>query len=139
MATLKLFADNRQLAPIREFVTRVARNLGLCDKVIYDLQLAVDEACANVIEHAYDGCGGDIEITIEPTREGIQVAIHDWGGSFDPDTVPVPDVTAPLENRQLGGLGLFLMRQIMDEVRFEFDTTRGNTLTMVKRLRKEEK
>ena len=139
MATLKSFADNRQLAPIREFVTRVARNLGLCDKVIYDLQLAVDEACANVIEHAYDGCGGDIEITIEPTREGIQVAIHDWGGSFDPDTVPVPDVTAPLENRQLGGLGLFLMRQIMDEVRFEFDTTRGNTLTMVKRLRKEEK
>jgi anti-sigma regulatory factor (Ser/Thr protein kinase) len=139
MATLKLFADDCQLALIRDFVAQVGEGLGLDEQVIYELQLAVDEACSNVIEHGYGGRGGEIEVTIEPTEDGIQVMMRDWGNPFDPDAVPIPDVTAPLENRKLGGLGLFLMRKMMDDVRFEFDRQQGNTLTMMKRRRKEGK
>ena len=133
MATLTVFADFRQLATIRNFVASVGRDLGLGQEVIYDLQLAVDEACANVIKHAYGGQGGRLKVTVEPVGDTIQVIIRDWGCAFDPQAVPIPDVSAPLEDRPLGGLGLFLMRQMMDRVDFEFDQDQGNTLTMTKK------
>jgi serine/threonine-protein kinase RsbW len=102
--------------------------------VICDLRLAADEACTNVIRHAYHGQAGRIEITIQPVASGIQVQVRDWGEGFDLSAVPAPDVTAPLEKRPLGGLGLFLMRNVMDDVQFKFDAVHGNTLTMVKLL-----
>lgn len=134
MATLSLQADRFQLATIRNFVMQTGRDLGLNERVIQHLELAVDEACTNVVQHAYDGQGGKIEITIELLAAGVQVVIRDWGATFDPRTVPIPDVTAPLQQRSPGGLGLFLMRQLMDQVDFQFDAERGNTLTMMKRL-----
>jgi serine/threonine-protein kinase RsbW len=134
MATLSLFADVCQLAAIRDFVEGVARQLGLSEPVIYDLRLAVDEACSNVVRHAYRGQGGRIQVTIEPVECGVQVLVRDWGQPFDPAAVPAPDVTARLEQRSLGGLGLFLIRQMMDEVEFSFDHAEGNTLRMVKLL-----
>lgn len=134
MAVLSLIADLAQLATIRDFVAQTGRELGLDDELIYSLQLAVDEACSNVVNHAYGGSGGLIEITIEPAGESLQVIIRDWGRAFDPSAVPVPDLAAPLEQRSLGGLGLFLMRGIMDRVEFQFDEENGNTLTMVKQL-----
>jgi serine/threonine-protein kinase RsbW len=134
MATLSLFADRYQLSAIRDFAAQTGRDLGLDDSTIYDLQLAVDEACTNVVLHAYGGRGGEIEVTIEPVDDGVRVVIRDWGAAFDPGTVPAPDVTAPLAQRSLGGLGLYLMRQLMDEVDFCFDGRSGNRLTMLKRL-----
>jgi serine/threonine-protein kinase RsbW len=132
MATLTLNADPSELATVRDFCQDVSRKSGLPERSIYDLQLAVDEACSNVIQHAYGGRGGQIEITIEAIANGMQVVIRDWGQAFDLEAVPVPDVTAPLEARPLGGLGLFLIRQMMDSVEFRFDAADGNTLTMVK-------
>jgi anti-sigma regulatory factor (Ser/Thr protein kinase) len=134
MATLSLYADLAELAIIREFVEQESRGLGLSERVISDLRLAVDEACTNVIRHAYDGQGGRIEVTIQPVASGIQVQVRDWAKGFDLSAVPAPDVTAPLEERPLGGLGLFLMRKMMDDVQFKFDATHGNTLTMIKLL-----
>lgn len=134
MATLSLCADLGDLATVREFVARMGTDLGLDADVIYDLQLAVDEACANVINHAYGSQAGRIDVSVEPVEEGVQVVVRDWGGAFDPHVVPTPNVEAPLEERQLGGLGLFLMRQVMDDVRFAFDAEGGNTLEMVKRI-----
>ena len=134
MATLSLFADLSELATIREFVAQTGRDLGLDERRIYDLQLAVDEACANVVQHGYGGQGGEIEITVERDGEEVRVTLRDWGTSFDPQAVPAPDVTASLEQRRLGGLGLFLIHQVMDDVSFDFDAESGNVLTMVKRL-----
>jgi serine/threonine-protein kinase RsbW len=134
MATLTLCTDCSQLATIREFVAQVGRDWGLEKQVIDDLQLAVDEACTNIVVHAYDGQPGEIEVEVKITDKGVWVITRDWGKAFDPEAIPMPDVTAPLEERQLGGLGLYLMRQVMDEVQFKFDTETGNTLTMFKRL-----
>jgi len=137
MATLNLFADLSQLATIREFVARLGRDFGLDDRGIYDLQLAVDEACANIVLHGYRGKGGEIEITVEPAEKGVQMRVRDWGAAFDPQAVPTPDVAAPLEERRLGGLGLFIIHQVMDDVSFQFNAEKGNTLTMVKHFKEE--
>ena len=137
MAILRLCADLSQLRAIRDFVAEASRDLDLDDWIIPDVQLAVDEICSNVITHGYGGQGGQIEVTVEPIEDGVQVIVRDWGMAFDPQTVPVPKVDAALELRSLGGLGLFLVRQLMDDVRFEFDGERGNSVTMVKRLRRE--
>ncbi len=133
MAELSLWAAYSDLSRIRRFVEEVGEELGIPERELYDLELAVDEACTNVIEHGYNGVGGKIEIQIEALNGGVQVVIRDWGEPFDPESVPVPDVTAPLERRPQGGVGLFLMRQVMCQVEFAFDPQGGNTLTMTKR------
>jgi serine/threonine-protein kinase RsbW len=134
MAELSLQAGLDQLSTIRAFVGQVGCDLGLDERTIYALELAVDEACTNVIRHAYRGQGGEIRIRVEQMDDRVQVVIRDWGQAFDPQAIPLPDVTAPLEQRPLGGVGLFLMRQMMDSVEFEFSPNDGNKLTMTKRL-----
>jgi serine/threonine-protein kinase RsbW len=134
MATLRLCADLSELCAIREFVSRTSRDLGLDNCVVQDLQLAVDEICSNVILHGYDGHCGEIEVTVERCEAGVQVIVRDRASAFDPQSVPIPDIDAPLQERPMGGLGLFLVRQLMDEVRFEFESEKGNSVTMVKRV-----
>jgi len=122
------------LAAIGEFVTRAAEAAGLDARDVYAVQLAVDEACSNVIEHAYgdEGCG-DIECTCRICEDGLTVMLRDHGRPFDPTSVPEPDLHASLAHHPGRGLGLYFMRKLMDEVRFEFTPDAGNVLTMVKR------
>ncbi|MEJ2207520.1 MAG: ATP-binding protein [Anaerolineae bacterium] len=138
MAELSLWAEPSDLVDIRHFVQQAGHDLGLDDAAIYALELAVDEACTNVIMHAYEGRGGRLELHIDIVDDHIEVVIRDWGQTFDPSAIPAPDVDAPLEQRPIGGVGLFLMRQMMDRVDFQFSETDGNTLTMAKRLHRRE-
>jgi serine/threonine-protein kinase RsbW len=122
------------LAKISAFVVRAAKAAGLGSAAVYAVEMAVDEACTNIIEHAYGGEGlGDIECTCRVDTYGLTVALRDRGHPFDPSGVSEPDINASLEERKEGGLGLYLMRKLMDEVHFEFDPDCGNVLTMVKR------
>ena len=122
------------LAAISEFVVRAAEATGLDAHAIYAVQMAVDEACSNIIEHAYGGEGhGTIECTCRIKDDELTVTLRDHGRPFDPTSVPEPDLHASLEERSGGGLGLYFMRQLMDEVHFEFTPDPGNVLTMVKR------
>lgn len=96
------------------------------------MRMAVDEACSNIIEHAYGGEDrGDINLRCQKLPSRLKVTIKDHGEPFNPALVAEPDIHAPLEERDSGGLGLFLMRQLMDEVTFEF-SPKGNVLVMVK-------
>jgi anti-sigma regulatory factor (Ser/Thr protein kinase) len=117
-------------------VSRAAEVLGLDDHTVYQVQLAVDEACANVVDHAYIGPEpGEMEISCyRCDSEFFIIRVRDWGQGFDPAKVAQPQVDAPLEERSLGGLGLFLVQAVMDWVRFSFDPDRGNELLMVKRV-----
>jgi len=134
---LKAVLDNVPVATL--WVAEAARGAGLDRRTVSQIELAVDEACANVVEHAYRaGDAGEMEVTCGLEVRGFVVRVRDWGTGFDPDAVDEPDVTAPLEERGLGGLGLFLVRQVMDEVGFSFNTERGNELVMVKRLEGDE-
>lgn len=124
------------LAVISEFVTNAARSAGLDACAVDAVQLAVDEACSNIIEHAYGGEGrGDIECTCRVNDDGLTVILRDHGRPFDPSLVPEPDPYPSLDDETCtgGGLGLYFMRQLMDEVCFDFAPDSGNVVTMVKR------
>jgi serine/threonine-protein kinase RsbW len=119
---------------ILEFVAAAAEQAGLDRRAVQAVQLAVDEACSNIIEHAYGGeSRGDIECTCCVDEDALVTRLADQGAPFDPDAVPAPDLEAPLEDRTEGGLGVFIMRQLMDEIHYDFTPQSGNVLTLVKR------
>ncbi len=117
---------------ILAFVERACQQAGVDPTLYFDLELAVEEACCNVIEHAYAGQGGQFGIRFEVRDRDIVITLRDHGRPFDPKQVAAPDMHRPLTERRIGGLGLHLMHQLMDEVRFTFSET-ANTLVMVKR------
>jgi len=121
------------LLPIGRWVSRLAEQAGFDEKDSYAVQLAVDEACSNIIEHAYggDGSEGLIECTLRSEADRLTIILRDWGHPFDPASVPAPDLAADLEACPIGGLGLYLIYHLMDEVHFEFGDA-GNVLTIVK-------
>ncbi|MBN1179146.1 MAG: ATP-binding protein [Anaerolineae bacterium] len=126
------------LEEIGEFIARFAQEAGFDPNDAYAVQLAVDEACTNIIQYAYGGEDrGDIVCTCEVSDEGLEVELRDKGAPFDPDKVPSPNLDASLEERKVGGLGLYFMRRLMDNVCFDFTSDEGNVLTMVKRKEKE--
>lgn len=130
----KTFSGNYQsLEAISEFIIEQAEQASFSPKEVYAIQTAVDEACANIIDHAYGGENkGEIEIKISKIENGLRIILQDDGEPFDPAEVPEPDITSPLEIRKERGLGIFFMRQLMDKVLFEFSQKEGNTLTLVK-------
>src|SRR5262245_55456917 len=133
METLTLPATLDALAQITAFITAAAERSGLDERATWQLQLAVDEAATNIIQHAYDEQSpGEVSLSWEVQGSRFIVTLHDRGRSFDPQEVPAPDLHSPLEERQAGGLGIYLMTRLMDEVRFDFDPQAGNLRTMVK-------
>jgi serine/threonine-protein kinase RsbW len=122
------------LDEIRDFVAQVAREGGFSEKLIYSLMLAADEAASNIIEHAYEGVADAvIYITCDMRGDDIVITMRDYGKPFDPSGVKEPNLKADLSERQIGGLGIYLMRKLMDNVRYESDPRNGNLLTMTKR------
>ena len=122
------------LDEIRDFVAEVAREGGFTEKAIYSLQLAADEAASNIIEHAYQGvANASLQITCDMQDDELIITMRDSGKPFDPSNVKQPNLKADLSKRQIGGLGVYLMRKIMDEVRYESNAKTGNLLTMIKR------
>lgn len=135
MSKITFTADFDNLDEIREFVGEEARQVGFSDKEIYSIQLAADEASTNIIEYAYAGVeDGKIDIDCSAADGGLKIVMRDRGKPFDPSSVPEPNVKADLSERKIGGLGIYLMRKLMDEVSYESSTGGGNVLTMVKRV-----
>lgn len=133
---LKLIVPGRyaSVAKVCQTCAEMIRNAGLDEDTAFHIEIAVDEACTNIIHHAYGGEGaGDIELSCCIENDQVIVMLHDHGKPFNPDAVPPPKMGETVEEVAIGGLGLYLMRKLMDEVRFEFDPREGNTLTMIKR------
>jgi anti-sigma regulatory factor (Ser/Thr protein kinase) len=136
MKTVQFAAKFEYLDEIREFVGNIARKGGFSDKDVYNIQLATDEAASNIIEHAYEKTSnGVLELSCGMNGDVITIILIDHGESFDPSLIPLPDLKADLSNRKIGGLGIFLMRKLMDEVRYEPKPDKSNVLTMTKRKR----
>jgi serine/threonine-protein kinase RsbW len=119
------------LPDVLTFIEAACEGAGVRPELWFDLKLAVEEACANVIEHAYSGKGGELVITFTVRGRDVVLAVLDHGRPFAPEQVVAPDMNMPLTQRRIGGLGLHLMYQLMDEVRFDF-AEGSNTLVMVK-------
>jgi anti-sigma regulatory factor (Ser/Thr protein kinase) len=94
----------------------------------------VDEACTNIIKHAYFGKGGIINITCELQDNDFVITIKDNGRPFDPNSIPPPDLESDLDRRKIGGLGIYLMKKLMDDVSYSFNAKEGNKVVMRKKL-----
>jgi len=135
---LEVESKLKNLAIIGDFIANAMKQLGIEHvQDIFKVQLAVDEACTNIIKHAYSREGeGQIIICCSLSGNTLLVTIKDWGKCFDPNSVPRPNTKAALSERKEGGLGIFLMRELMNEIRFTFNKEEGNKLTMIKHLGK---
>ena len=135
MSKITFDAKYDVLDEIREFVAEIARQVNFSEKEIYSIQLAADEASTNIIEHAYAGIpDGKIEVECFVDKGVLTIVLHDHGKPFNPASVPEPNLKANLSERKIGGLGMYLMRKLMDEVTYNTSEEGGNTLTMVKRI-----
>jgi len=139
LQTLMLSAQFSNLDMLREFVGGQAEECDLSAKAVYAVKLAADEAFTNIVEHAYEGeCEENIKCTCQITEEGLVVTLRDCGHPFEPHDIPDPELEARLEERGIGGLGLYFIRQLMDEVHFSFSNDpeinrKCNILRMMKR------
>lgn len=107
-------------------------------KDVYAVQLSVDEACTNIIEHAYTNQNDGVIVIrcmLSKTEGKIVVNITDWGAPFDPTTLPKPDTQSSLPERKEGGLGIFFMRKFMDEISYN-RCDDMNLLTLAKYIEK---
>ncbi|MDP2964436.1 MAG: ATP-binding protein [Pelolinea sp.] len=137
MITMAFPGRFSSLNAIRKFFARAAEQAGLDQKSIADVELAVDEAASNIIDHAYGGEGkGEIECSYRVIPEGLEVILRDHGKPFDPEAVAQPDLTSDVCCREPGGLGLHFMKSLMDSVEFSFNGYGGNLLTMTKLQKK---
>lgn len=135
MATVhELCCDARpeSLATVADFIATCCAEWRVGGRDAYRIQLAVDEAVSNVIEHAYESKGGEILLRCWCDHGDISVQLEDSGRPFDPDGVVEPRLTGALEEREAGGLGLYFMSALMDRVVFLRDGAK-NILLMIKR------
>ena len=124
----------KSLAKISEFVSRAVNEVGFDETTAYTVLVAVDEACTNIIEHAYGGEGpGEIQCSCEVSEDSVTIILRDHGKPFDPTTVPEPNFAVPLEQLEFRGAGLVLIQKIVDEIDFTSTPDGENVLTMVKR------
>ena len=131
---LCIAANLENLSTIREFVRQSASAFQIDADSVCDVLLAVDEAATNIIVHGYRGCQGTIEIDMEYLGDSLVVRLRDEANPFDPRCVPAADVELPLEQRAPGGLGIHLMRRLVDDVGHCLTAKGGNELTLVKKV-----
>ena len=132
LTSISVSADVKNLAEIRQFVREELISHDLDPIVISDVVLAVDEAVTNIILHGYRGQLGIIKVILEIEDDRLIVRLRDQAPAYDPLNTPVPDSSVPLVQRPLGGLGVFLIKQLMDDVKHLISPQGGNELIMVK-------
>ncbi|HBN08615.1 MAG TPA: ATP-binding protein [Cyanobacteria bacterium UBA8530] len=113
-----------------EFVGDFATEQGLPPKRSLPLQLALEEAVVNICNYAYSAPNGEIEVKLEHDGNRLTVELWDEGIPFDPLATEAPDLSASLEEREIGGLGIFLIGKMMDEVRYRREG-KNNVLTLI--------
>ncbi len=137
MKTKNLIVKSRteNLSKIREFVSSNASEAGFSKDEIDNIILAVDEACTNVIKHAYKySPDEEILIEIKYNKSAFTVTIEDKGISFDPNLIPSPDLQKYHREHRVGGLGMYLMKTLMDEVKYISVPGKYNRVLLTKKI-----
>lgn len=125
-------AQMSYLSQIRDFIENIGRRYKFSDKIINSFKLVVDEACTNVIRHGYrDVKGGEITLKAIIRRQSLTIVMIDQGVSYDPRQASTPDLAKYIQIGKKGGLGILMMRKLMDDVQYNI-TSRGNELRLTK-------
>ena len=123
------------LGRIREFIEERCAEAGLPQDAAFAVTLAVDEVCSNVVRHGYRGMDpGPIRVTFEPQPGAARVTVTDHGRTFPPHAAPTPNLSTDWRDRRIGGLGWYLVKQMVDELEYRTDPSAGNVLTLVKKF-----
>jgi serine phosphatase RsbU (regulator of sigma subunit)/anti-sigma regulatory factor (Ser/Thr protein kinase)/tetratricopeptide (TPR) repeat protein len=128
----KVPADINNLGAMRDFVTRVGRKYGVSEQIINAFKMAIDEAGTNIIRHAYRDWEGFITIRMIVREDTVTVSMIDQGHTFDPRKVRDPDLHRYVEIGKKGGLGIFIIRRVIDEIDYR-KTIEGNELRLTKK------
>jgi serine/threonine-protein kinase RsbW len=133
---LRIPSDTDNLELIREFVTKVADKVGFNSDDVGKIELACDEACTNVIKHAYTPSHKNgkqnLDIVIRIDLNKFTLIVTDHGKGFDPESIKMPDMKEYLAQLKVGGLGIYLMKTLMDEVDYQIKPGVKNQVKMVK-------
>lgn len=112
-------ASTEYLIEVRDFVSEHARSHGFTEKQINDIRLAVDEACTNIIKHAYHyDDSKQFVIEMDFRDHNVTVFIIDSGAGFDPTKYQKPDLQDQIKRKKRGGMGIYLIKSLMDEVSY---------------------
>lgn len=127
---LRVPGELEQMRPACDFVADVARDAGLSADDIFHCQLCIEEIFTNIVEHGYEynSQGRSIEIVCEQNPKGLLISIIDEAPRFNPLKVDNPDPTAPLSERDGGGWGVYFVKNLMDDIRYEFQNGRNHLI-----------
>jgi serine/threonine-protein kinase RsbW len=128
-------AEFESLSDFRDFIKAACAEHALIDdQTCYDMQLAVDEACTNIITHGYAGMNpGTMILDMEIYNDQVRLTITDFGHPFEPCEPPAPDLQAVMEGQEDRGFGLFFIYQTMDDIQYHTSEA-GNLLIFTKML-----
>ena len=133
---LRVSSKTENLSEIRDFVSENAQSAGIPLTTVENIVLAVDEACTNIIKHAYKSSpDGEIIIRMEYDKYKLTITIKDYGKSFQPERIPPPDLQKYYKERKVGGLGMYLMKSLMDDVKYISVPGKYNQVLLSKNLR----
>jgi anti-sigma regulatory factor (Ser/Thr protein kinase) len=136
---LKLDNSLAALAQLHAAVGEFCRRRAIHPDIEFKIDLALEEVFTNIVRHGYDDSDPhEIMVRLHSSRERIRIRIEDDGRHFNPLLAPAVDLNAALSERRVGGLGVHLVRRLMDQVRYRRQAD-GNQLTLVKRLAGKEK
>jgi len=130
---LKISAATENLEIIRDFINRLAKKAGFNDEQVDQIELSVDEACTNVIKHAYKYDARkmiEIDVFIDP--EKIEIMITDRGNGFDLSKLAKPKLDEFIKHARPGGLGIHLMKKLMDKVKFNIEPGKKTQVSLIK-------
>ena len=134
---LKIPSITENLQMIREFVLKIAAKTGFNEETQEQIALAVDEACTNVIKHAHHHDARRLmDIQIQTDANKMKITITDKGRGFDITKLKDPDVEKFIKESRHGGLGIYLIKTLMDEVDYEFNPGVKNQVQLTKYLQK---
>jgi anti-sigma regulatory factor (Ser/Thr protein kinase) len=135
MEAVRIFkADLGQMDGLCAFLSEALRGCGAPEKYFAVMEMAADEIFSNIAKYAYAyENSGDVVVALRVEAKRVELRFEDWGEPFDPLTADPPDLVSGADEREFGGLGIYLVRSMMDNVRYSRESGR-NILTLVKRI-----
>lgn len=132
---LEIKSRTENLAEIREFINSAAVEAGFSKDAIDNIILAVDEACTNIIKHAYKYFpDGKIILNLKTNKKTFTIEIIDYGKSFEPGLVTNPDLLQYFNEKRVGGLGMYLMKALMDDIKYTSVPGKFNRVSLTKNI-----
>jgi len=128
MVTFQTTVDSKSgdLGGVRDMVSALDRACGLPAEVVFDINVVLDELISNIIKYGYsDDAAHEIHVKLSASDTAVEIGIEDDGKAFDPFALPEPDLSLPLAERPVGGLGVHFVRKLMNDVKYKHENNRN--------------